>query len=102
MRGTSGTAGTAQVIYSKRFDVLESETDELPLAMRSYPKSFVDYSLGQAYYLDFKETLGDRYMQSAMADLAKFKSEITPRGRTGPINIKVVDVVDGEDGLGFF
>lgn len=98
----SGNLGTARIVYYKRSPVLTGEADELPVSMRSYTKSFVDYALSQAYYLDRQKDLGDRYYNSAQQELTKFRSEITPRSKTGSVLIDIVDVTDGDDGLGFF
>ena len=48
------TSGTLRLSYYKLNTVLSNETDTLPVTMKGYTKSFVDYSLAQAYYKDGK------------------------------------------------
>ena len=98
-RKPEGVAGTAAVLYTKRVSVLTSDTDEIPLSMRSYTKSFVDYALAQAYYLDKQASLGDRFMGMASGEMEKFRSEITPRGKSDPIVIDITDPVESDDQL---
>lgn len=92
-----GDSGTARITYYRMGTILSNDTDELPVVMQSYTKSFVDYSLSQAYYLDGKADLGDRFFQAAEIGLERFRTEITPRSKTGPRYITISDPVDGDD-----
>lgn len=106
MRGDSviskkpvGQSGTARVTYYKMSTKLTDDVDELPVSMQNYTKSFVDYAVSQAYYLDEKAAMGDRYLQSAMNAKEQFISEIAPRNKTGPQYIKLVEPIDSQDDL---
>lgn len=94
----TGSTGTASILYYKRPAVLDNDDDLLPLPMRSYTNSFVNYALGQAYMLDQKTELGRDFITLANNDLERFKSNITPRGKTGPKYIQFTNQVSGEDG----
>jgi hypothetical protein len=91
-----GSLGTARIVYSRLGTMLSNETDELPTPMKGYTKSFVDYALAQAYYLDSKEKLGDRFMGFANAEKDRFKVQISPRTDTGPSTIELTDPVTGD------
>lgn len=91
------TAGTARITYYKMQPILVDETDVLPVSMQSYTKSFTDYGLAQAYYFDNKPEMGDRYLGMAQSGLETFKSQITPRSKTGPQYITLTDTVNAEE-----
>jgi len=95
------TAGTARIVYYRLGTTLANETDELPTVMKGYTKSFTDYCLSQSYYLDNKVELGDRFSTFAQAGKESFKLEITPRGKTGPQFIPLVDPISGDDFYGY-
>jgi hypothetical protein len=92
-----GESGTARIVYYRLGTVLSNDTDELPTVMKGYTKSFVSYGLANAYYLDGKEGLGDRYMGMANADREQFRSEITPRSKSGPEYISLVESINADD-----
>jgi hypothetical protein len=92
-----GTSGTARIAYYKIPSVMTNDVDELPVSMRAYSKSFVDYALSQAYYMDNNPGMGDRFTTFAKEDLNKFKSQIAPRSKSGPSYITFTDVTSGED-----
>jgi hypothetical protein len=100
-KNPDGTSGTARVVYYKLRDALVNDTDELPVVMRSYTKSFVDYCLAQAYYLDEKEGLGDRFMTQAERERELFKQQIAPRSKEGPSYITLTEVLNADDDLEF-
>lgn len=77
------SGGTAELIYYKRHTGLVNDTDELPMSMRSYTNSFVNYGVAEAYYNDQKKADGDRYISRAEAGRKKFIAGITPRSFTG-------------------
>lgn len=91
-------AGTARLSYYKRSPLLVDDTDELPVSMRSYTKSFVDYGLAQAFYLDEKDQKGDRFLASAETERALFKKEMAGRSKSGPQMITMTEAVDAEEG----
>lgn len=87
------TAGTAQVIYTKLNPVLVNDGDYLPLSMRGYTKSFIDYALSQARAKDEKEALS--YENKAQSSKADFITEITPRDQTGIQTTQIVTPIFG-------
>lgn len=89
--------GTARIVYSSTRTALTNDADELPVVMRPYSKSFVNYNVAQAYYVDGKVNEGDRYMAMAEKDRLDFINEITPRSKTGVQTIKTIESIDGED-----
>ena len=89
-----GDAGTARLSYYKLPTVLNDDGDELPVPMRGYSKSFVDYGLAQALQVDGKPDESARKMRDAEQALSLFVSDITPRSFSGPRFIKVMDEVD--------
>jgi hypothetical protein len=97
-----GQVGSARIEYYKMRPVLVNDTDELPVVMRSYTKSFVDYGMAQASFLDGKIELADRYMGMAASEKDQFRVQIAPRHKTGPQFIRLTDVVDGDDNLEYF
>jgi len=96
-RKPNETSGTVRVYYYKTNAILANDTDELPVAMRNYTKSFVDYSLGQAYHLDNKIDQGNLFTSSALGELTQFRTEISPRHKTGPQYIDIVASTDADD-----
>lgn len=92
-----GIAGTARITYYRLGTTLTNETDELPVSMRGYTKSFADYGLANAYYLDAKDTTGDRFMGMANGELERFKNDIAPRDSTGPKTIRLTDPINADN-----
>ncbi len=83
--------GTAAVIYSKIEPRLVDDMDELPVPMRAYTKSFVNYGLSQALFKDGKVAEADRKLGEAMVSKERFKKDLTPRLRTDATYIDIVD-----------
>ncbi len=77
---------------------LVNDSDELPVSMRSYTKSFVDYGLGQILAMDEKEAKASMYLQNADKDRERFRIEMASRSKSGPMTIQMVDALDAEDG----
>lgn len=94
-------AGTAKVLYYRLTPVLANETDSLPVPMRGYTKGFVDYALAQAYRKDSKNDMANVMESNAMSHANLFAKEMTPRTKTGPQYIDIVESV-GEDGVDFY
>lgn len=92
-----GDSGTARVTYYKARTHLDSDADELPVLLRPYNKSFVDYANAQAYYMDEKANMGDRYMINAEKEKEQFILQIAPRNKTGPQYIKLTEEISPED-----
>jgi len=93
----SDTAGTAEIVYYKRPSLLTNDADELPFAMRSHTKSFVNYALSEAYYADDKDAKGQAYLGRAIGDKNLFIKEMTPRNFTGIEMIETTHSVYGEE-----
>lgn len=93
----SDTAGTARIIYYKIQPLLVDDTDELPVSMHAYSKSFVDYGESQGLYLDDKDTKAARKENMALQELERFKMQITPRSMTGPTQQTIVEPISGDD-----
>lgn len=95
-RKPSENSGTAGILYYKLTRKLENDNDLLPVPMRGYTKSYVDYNVIQAQYKDRKISLPEKIsMEKALED--GFRSQLTPRSKTGPTNIDLVDIVGGND-----
>jgi len=95
------SAGTATILYYKLNAVLANDTDLLPTPMRGYSKGFVDYCLAMAYYKDGKPELGASKEGQAMGAVKQFQKEATPRSKTGPNFVEIVESV-GEETSDFF
>jgi len=92
-----GVMGTARISYYKLSTVLVNDADELPVSMRGYSKSFVDYGLSQALQVDGKPSEAQAKLEVAQQALSLFVSDITPRSNSGPRFIKILDEVSGDD-----
>ena len=92
------SGGTARITFYRIGTTLVNDTDELELPMRAYTKSFVDYGLAQAHYKDQKEETGNNLMLIANAAKQQFKQELTPRMKTGPTTVDIVEPVSAWDG----
>ena len=92
-----GQAGTARITYYTLPTVMNDDGDELPVVMRGYSKSFVDYGLSQALQIDGKADQAAKKMSDAENALSLFVSDITPRSFSGPRFIKITDDVSGEN-----
>jgi len=97
-----GTAGTAVIHFYEGITPLSNDTDNLPVVMRPYTKSFVDYCTAQAAYLDNDLEAGDRFMGFANADMNKFIKEIGPRHKTGTKFITLDSPIDGQGNSGYY
>lgn len=94
-------SGTAKMLYYRLTPVLVNETDTLPIPMRGYTKGFVDYALAQAYRKDSKLDIATQMENSAMAQADRFMKEMTPRSKSGPQMIDIVETI-GEDAVDFY
>lgn len=89
-------SGTVTITYPSLAAQMVNDTDELPVSMRGYTKSFVDYALSQAYYKDVKIKEAQLKENNAEAQLNRFKMEIAPRLKTGATMIDIVESLGGE------
>jgi len=83
--------GTALIEFYRFGTVIVNDTDELPLSLRAYTKSFVDYGLSQAFLKD--EKFAEAKMKLSEANQARelFKLESSPRDKSSQT---VVDEVE--------
>lgn len=95
------TAGTMRLTFYNRPSLLIDDADEIPVSMRSYTNSFVDYAVSQAYYLDGQVELGDRYSQKAEVARGNFRVEISPRNKTGIEMMDITDAITGDEWLDY-
>lgn len=95
-------SATISLTYYQAPPNLVNETDELPYSMQRYTKSFINYALSQAYYLDNKADRGDRYYNDAVSDMGKFRAEIAPRQKSGPQFIQIISPISAEDDYKLF
>jgi hypothetical protein len=87
------SAGSMVLEYQKQQSLLTNDTDEVPVPMRGYTKSYVDYGLSRAKRKDNKQSEGDDYETRAYAQLEIFKKQITPRMRSQSTFIEVVEPI---------
>ena len=92
-----GSVGTARLSYYTLPVVMNDDADELPVVMRGYSKSFVDYGLSQALQIDGKADQAKEKMRLAENALSLFVSDITPRSNSGPRFIRITDDVSGDN-----
>lgn len=91
------SGGTVEVTFYKLNPVLTNDTDELPVPMRGYTKSFVNYGLSQALKKDGKTQESANELIEAISSKTQFVAELTPRDKTGPTYITVVESVSADD-----
>lgn len=96
-----GSGGTATLTYYQFGTTMVNDTDLLPLTMRPYTASFVDYVVAQALYKDEKDQQGDRRMAFANQMKKEFVTNIAPRDRSGPTMIDIVEPISGQDRIIF-
>lgn len=84
-------SGTAQIVYSKTDTSLEDDDDLLPSPFRPYRLAFIDYAHSQILMDDGKESLGKEKERLAYAQVEQFKREISPRQRSGPSQVEIVE-----------
>jgi len=90
-RNPHTSTGTIQLAYYKLNPILDSDGDSLPVPMRGYSTSFVKWGLAQAKRKDNKEQEAVQMEQDCRVDLDRFKKELTPRNKSGPTYIDVVE-----------
>lgn len=90
-----GNSGTARIAYSKLATRLVDDGDELPLSLRSYTTSCVEYTLYKAFDQDLKRDYADDHWNKFKEAQNAFISEITPRDQTGIKTITFSDTLYG-------
>ena len=94
-----GTSGTARLVFYRFGTQMVNETDELPQPLKPYTRSFVDYSLAQAFLKDNKPNEYRDKLAEATAAKGNFISEITARDKSGAEYIDIVEPISSEDRL---
>jgi hypothetical protein len=97
----STSSGTARIEYYKNSARLVNDTDVLPVPMQPYTDSFVNYSLANAYLKDDKLEKYQAKMQESNQAKALFVQELTPRDKSGPTFVNIVEEMSGSDGFWF-
>ena len=95
----SDQAGTAKIWFYRSGTPMVNDTDELPLPMRPYTNSFVNYALGMAYQKDGKTTEANNMLGMANGQKQQFLTQLAPRDKTGPTFVHLDEVISGEDSL---
>ena len=90
------SGGTARIAFYRFGTTMVNDTDVLPLPMRSYTKSFVDYGLSQAYLKDEKLDHYDRTITLAHGAKNDFITKLTPRDQSGPSMVDIVEAIDAQ------
>lgn len=98
-RRPNTSSGTFTIDYYAFPAVLSNDADNLPNSLRTYTKSFVDYCVAQSYAKDGKSQEFQAKMQEAMMELDRFKRESSPRNKTGPTYIDIVEDIGATDPL---
>ena len=88
------SGGTAELVFYRFGTTLVNDTDELPLSMRSYTRSFTDYVVSQALYKDDKD--GQARLSMAEVQKNNFVANIGARDKTGPTYVDIVEPTTGE------
>lgn len=86
-------SGTINIAYDSLGTAMVNDGDVLPLSMRGYTKSFVDYGVAQAYYHHdiYKPEIARLFETAASIGKQEFVKEITPRQRTNSEYVAIVE-----------
>lgn len=95
----SSTAGTAKIAFYSLVTPLVNDTDEIPVSMRGYTSSFVNYPYSQALFKDQKFEEGAAILSLAKEEKDRFKTELSPRGKLGIDYIRYVEPLSAEEGF---
>jgi len=95
----ASSGGTAVIWFYRLGTPMINDTDELPLPMRGYTKSFVDYGLSQALQKDGKAQEANLYMANANSQKNQFVDQVSPRDKTSIDMIDLVESTSGEEDL---
>jgi len=90
--------GTIELVYYQFGTTMVNDTDVLPLPMRSYTDSFVNYGLAQALFKDGKTAEYDRKIVEATTSKRDFVRKLAPRDKSGVTYIDIVEHTSGEGG----
>ncbi len=91
----SDTAGSALLEFYRFGTPMVNDTDELPLPLRAYTKSFVDYGLSQALAKDEKPGVKNPAsafkLRDAQSAKELFKLESSPRDKSSQTQVEIVE-----------
>ena len=91
----AGNAGIARITYSKLATRLVNDADNLPVSLRSYTTSCIEYILYKAFDNDLKrDYANDHYGKFAKSQM-DFIHEVTPRDATGIKTIQFSESLSG-------
>ena len=88
--------GTARMTFYRFGTTMVNDTDTLPLIMRPFTRSFTDYVKLNAQYKDGKATQDD-IDAFVGRETNKFVTFLTPRMKTGPTMVDIVEPISGQD-----
>lgn len=85
--------GTARIAYDSSGTIMNSDSDLLPLPMRPYWKSFIDYSLSRAYrHPSIKDMSNANKLEIQAYTLRdRFIQDLTPRDQTSQEMVKIIE-----------
>ena len=95
----SDDAGTAKIWFYRTGTPMINDTDTLPVPMRPYTNSFINYGLGVAYQKDGKPVQAQTKFAEANAQKEMFTRQLAPRDKSSQTYIHQEEVLSGEDGL---
>lgn len=95
-RNPHSASGTIDLTHYKLNTVLSDETDELPVPMRGYTGSFVDYALAQALKKDEQWEEAKALEGKCEYSLSMFVKEMTPRNKSEQTGIQIVESLEDD------
>lgn len=95
----ASSGGTITLLYYQFGTTLVNDTDTLPIPMRAFTDSFVEYGVAQAAFLDEKMDQFNIKMGVANAAKQNFVNKIAYHDKSGPTYIDIMEEVDGYDGM---
>lgn len=95
------SSGTYVVEYNKQTPILVNDTDEIPIPMQSFTKSFIDYGVAMALHKDNRHPEAQTFEAAATAQLGMFKTQIAPRNTSSNTMMDIVETV-GDDTYGLW
>src|SRR3990167_1357865 len=91
------SGGTARISFYRFGTIMVNDTDVLPLPLRPYTKSFVDYGLAQAFLKDNRSNEYEKLMIVSNAAREVFLNQITNRDKSSGQTIDLVEAISAED-----
>ena len=88
-------AGFVKFTYNLLYTPLVNDSDEVPLILKGYTTSCIEYVLYKAYSLDQKDDPADGHFQKFLTYQNAFITQITPRDLTSEKMINFSDSISG-------